>query len=108
MSYPPAYGPLAAVTPGTPGGLLVMLAEYGTMRLASVLAPAIEMARGYAIEMQTANSIERQKERIKQWPYSKEVFLTHLGEEREAPDWVSLIGLSCHLTDLYGVAFGSC
>src|ERR1700758_5787069 len=26
MSYPPEYGPLAAVTPGTPGGILVMLA----------------------------------------------------------------------------------
>ena len=31
LKYPPRYGPLAAVTPGTPGGLLVMLAEYGTM-----------------------------------------------------------------------------
>src|SRR5437867_2944109 len=30
MAYPPEYGPLAAVTPGTPGGLLTMLAEYGT------------------------------------------------------------------------------
>ncbi len=29
MEYPPEYGPLAAVTPGTPGGLLTMLAEYG-------------------------------------------------------------------------------
>jgi gamma-glutamyltranspeptidase / glutathione hydrolase len=31
MKYPPAYGPLAATTPGTPGGLMVMLAEYGTL-----------------------------------------------------------------------------
>jgi gamma-glutamyltranspeptidase len=31
LAYPPPYGPLAAVTPGTPGGLLVMLAEYGTL-----------------------------------------------------------------------------
>ena len=30
MRYPPEYGPLAAVTPGTPGGLMVMLAEFGT------------------------------------------------------------------------------
>ena len=28
--FPPEYGPLAAVTPGTPGGLCYMLAEYGT------------------------------------------------------------------------------
>src|SRR5213593_3219025 len=32
-NYPPEYGPLAAVTPGTPGGLCTMLAEYGTMSL---------------------------------------------------------------------------
>jgi len=33
MKYPPEFGPLAAVTPGTAGGLLTMLAEYGTMSL---------------------------------------------------------------------------
>jgi len=27
MNFPPEYGPLAAVTPGTPGGLCYMLAE---------------------------------------------------------------------------------
>lgn len=86
MDYPPQYGPLAAVTPGTPGGLLVMLAEYGTMSLAEVLEPSIQMAGGYPIEGQTADLIERHKERIKDWPYSKEIYLTHLGdEEREAP-----------------------
>ncbi|MDH5597556.1 MAG: gamma-glutamyltransferase, partial [Cyclobacteriaceae bacterium] len=45
----------------------------------------MEMAQGYPIEEQTANAIEKGKDRIKEWPYSKEVFLTHLGEEREAP-----------------------
>ena len=30
MQYPPEFGPLAAVTPGTPGGLMVMLAEFGS------------------------------------------------------------------------------
>ena len=86
MNYPPQYGPLAAVTPGTPGGLMVMLAEYGTMSLQQVLRPAMEMAEGYPIEAQTANLIERHKEKIKAWPYSKKIYLTHLGnEEREAP-----------------------
>lgn len=85
MKYPPEYGPLAAITPGTPGGLMVMLAEYGTMSLEQVLSPAIQMAEGYPIEAQAANSIEREKKRIKEWPYSKAVFLPHLGEEREAP-----------------------
>ncbi len=86
MKYPPEYGPLAAVTPGTPGGLLVMLAEFGTMSLKQVLAPAIEMADGYPIEAQLANGIESQKKRIKQWPYSTQIFLTHPGQTREAPE----------------------
>src|SRR5689334_10772371 len=69
MNYPPEYGPLAAVTPGTPGGLMVMIAEYGKLSLKDVLAPAIEMADGFAIEAQLANTIERNKGWIKQWPY---------------------------------------
>jgi gamma-glutamyltranspeptidase/glutathione hydrolase len=85
MKYPPRYGPLAAVTPGTPGGLLTMLAEWGTLSLADVLAPAIQMADGYPIEAQTANSIEREKARIKEWKYSPAVYLPHPGEAREAP-----------------------
>src|SRR5918993_2908973 len=79
MNYPPEYGPLSAVTPGTPGGLCTMLAEYGTMSLKDVLAPAMQLADGYPIEAQTANAMERGKDRIKEWPYSKAVFLPHLG-----------------------------
>lgn len=85
IEYPPAYGPLAAVTPGTPGGLMVMLAEFGTMSLKEVLEPSMQMAKGYPIEKQLADSIERQKKRIKEWPYSKKILLPHLGEKREAP-----------------------
>jgi gamma-glutamyltranspeptidase / glutathione hydrolase len=85
MAYPPEYGPLAAVTPGTPGGLLLMLAEFGKLSLKDVLDPAIQMADGYAIEQQAADTIERQKREIKKWPPSVKVFLTHPGETREAP-----------------------
>jgi gamma-glutamyltranspeptidase / glutathione hydrolase len=84
--YPPEYGPLAAVTPGTAGGLMTMLAEYGTLRLADVLAPAIQMADGYPIEAETADYIEKEKSQIKQWKYSTPVFLPHLGAAREAPE----------------------
>lgn len=83
--FPPENGPLAATTPGTPGGLIYMLINYGTLSLEQVLAPAMQMAAGYAIDAQTANAIERGKELIKQWPYSKKVLLPHLGEKREAP-----------------------
>ncbi len=86
MSFPPEFGPLAAVTPGTPGGLMVMLAEYGTMSLAQVLAPAIQMAeQGYAIEAQAANAMQANAARFKQWKYSPAIFLPHTGAAREAP-----------------------
>jgi gamma-glutamyltranspeptidase/glutathione hydrolase len=85
-NFPPEYGPLAATTPGTPGGLIYMLINYGTMSLEKILAPAMEMAAGYPIEAQAANTMERQKALIKQWPYSEKVFLTHPGEKREAPE----------------------
>ncbi len=85
FKYPPEEGPLAAVTPGTPGGLLVMLAEYGRLSLSEVLAPAITLADGYPIEAETADRIEAEKESIKQWPYAKAVMLPHLGSAREAP-----------------------
>ena len=58
-NFPPEYGPLAATTPGTPGGLIYMLINYGTMSLGQVLAPAMELAAGYPIEAQAANSMER-------------------------------------------------
>ena len=83
---PPAFGPLAAVTPGTPGGLFTMLSEYGTMSLAQVLKPAMQMAEGYPMETSTADMIEKNKARIKNWPYSKKIFLPHLNESREAPE----------------------
>ena len=83
---PPAYGPLAAVTPGTPGGLFTMLSEFGTMSLAQVLKPAMQMAEGYPMETSTADMIEKNKGRIKNWPYSKKIFLPHLNENREAPE----------------------
>ncbi len=79
MKYPPEYGPLAAVTPGTPGGILVMLAEFGRLSLEAVLQPAIDMADGYPIEAQAARTIERRKKWIEKWPYSRAVFLVHGG-----------------------------
>ncbi|MEO8432357.1 MAG: gamma-glutamyltransferase [Acidobacteriota bacterium] len=77
MPYPPEFGPLSAVTPGTPGGILVMLAEYGKLSLAEVLAPSIEMADGYPIEQQLVSTIVRQKDWLFQWPDSRRTFFPH-------------------------------
>ena len=81
--YPPEYGPLAAVTPGTPGGLMVMLAEYGTMSLADVLAPAIQMADGYPIEAQLVNTIQHDKSWLEKWKYSPSIMLPRDGNPPE-------------------------
>ena len=79
MDHPPPYGPLAAVTPGTPGGVMTMLAEWGRLSLAEVLEPAIRLADGYPIEAQTASYIERQRDRLLQWPDSKRIMLPREG-----------------------------
>lgn len=79
LSYPPEYGPLAAVTPGTPGGLLTMLAEWGKLPLSEVLAPAIELADGYPVETELVGVIARERERLAAWPFSRAVFLPHAG-----------------------------
>lgn len=84
MDYPPEYGPLAAVTPGTPGGICTMLAEFGTLSLKDVLAPAIQMAEGYPMEPQTAGFIEQYKDSLRNWPYSKDIFLVREGDKGPA------------------------
>jgi gamma-glutamyltranspeptidase/glutathione hydrolase len=84
-AFPPDTGVLSAVTPGTVGGLITMLAEYGTMSLKDVLAPAMQLAEGYPMEKDTADRIEKDKAKIKEWPYSKAVMLPHLGEKTEGP-----------------------
>ena len=83
---PPDYGPLAAVTPGTPGGLMVMLAEYGSMSLAEILAPSIEMAKGYPIEQIQAERIEYDKQFLRIWPDTARVMLPNF-DPNNPRDW---------------------
>ena len=87
LKYPPAEGPLAAVTPGNPGGLMVMLAEFGSMSLKAVLEPAMQMADGYPIEAELVRKINNTTNavKLKKWPYSKKVFFPHTGQTNEAP-----------------------
>jgi gamma-glutamyltranspeptidase/glutathione hydrolase len=82
MYGPPEFGPLAAVTPGTPGGLLVMLAEFGTLSLAEVLEPAMQMAAGYPMEQTQTVSIEASKELLLRWESSRRVMLPHFDPKR--------------------------
>ena len=85
LRHPPSDGPLAAVTPGNPGGLMVMLAEFGTLSLKEVLAPAMQMADGYPIEAEFVAKIERLGEKMRPWPYSEGLFFPHRGATNTPP-----------------------
>ncbi len=86
MRFPPEHGVDAMVTPGTPGGLMTMVAEWGRLSLAEVLAPAIEMAEGYPIEADAVRRIRANRERMMEWPYTAAVFFSDEGEGPEAGD----------------------
>ena len=65
---------------------MVMLAEYGTLSLAEVLAPAIQMADGYPIEAQLVERDRAARRRGSRSGRARSaVFLPHAGEAREAP-----------------------
>jgi gamma-glutamyltranspeptidase/glutathione hydrolase len=82
LKGPPEYGPLAAVTPGTPGGLLVMLAEFGTLSLEQVLEPAMQMAAGYPMEQTQTVNIEASKELLVRWESSRRIMLPNYDPQR--------------------------
>jgi gamma-glutamyltranspeptidase/glutathione hydrolase len=82
MDFPPATGVESMVTPGTPGGLMTMVAEWGRLSLADVLAPAIEMAEGYPVEADAVRRIRSSSDVMKEWPYTAAVFFP----EGDAPE----------------------
>jgi gamma-glutamyltranspeptidase/glutathione hydrolase len=82
--FPPEYGVDAMVTPGTPGGLMTMLARWGTLSLAEVLAPAIEMTDGYPVEADAVRRIRAEADRMKEWPYTASVFFPDGGDGPDA------------------------
>jgi len=61
-----------------------MVAEFGNLSLAQVLAPAIALADGYPLEASQAANIERRREILEQWPDSRRVFLPHY--DADSPD----------------------
>src|SRR6185503_18053218 len=53
------------------------LAEFGTLSLKEVLAPAMQLADGYPVEQEFVAKLEFHKAKLKQWPYSKKAFFPH-------------------------------
>jgi len=73
----PGTGLLAACIPGTFDTWMTVLRDYGTMRLADVLAPALGYARnGYPLVERICATIDTVKDLFKEhWPTSAAVYL---------------------------------
>lgn len=66
---------LSVGVPGTVMGLELALNEYGTMTLAQVMAPAIELAeKGFVVSPGLARSLSSLKKRLAGWPSTREIF----------------------------------
>ena len=94
----PGTGPLAACVPGAFGGWLLLLQEFGTWRLADVLAFAIGYAEsGYPVVAGITHTIERVESLLREWPASAELYLpapqpgTTFRNRRLAATWKRLL-----------------
>jgi len=72
----PGTGLLAACVPGSFGGWLLLLEQFGTWPLADVIEYAIGYAeRGYPVVPGITATIERTEPLLRQWPASAELYL---------------------------------
>jgi gamma-glutamyltranspeptidase / glutathione hydrolase len=71
----PVAGLMPALVPGMVDAELVALREYGTKSFSDVIAPAIELADGMAIDEMRSGAIERNVRFFELWPTSMRVFL---------------------------------
>src|SRR5713226_2554539 len=84
-------GLMPALVPGMVDAELVALREYGTKSFSEVIAPAIDLADGLAIDETRSGAIERNVRFFELWPHSMRVFLpgdrvTMPGETFRQPD----------------------
>ena len=71
----PAAGLMPALVPGMVDGALVALREYGSMSFEQVIAPAIDLADGFALDDMRSASIAYSQPFFNLWPTSKAHFL---------------------------------
>src|SRR6267154_1401315 len=66
----------SVAVPGTVAGLELVLKNYGTMKLADVMAPAIRLAEdGFAVSEKLAHELEEEQPGLGQFPASQRIFL---------------------------------
>ena len=71
----PAAGLMPALVPGMVDGALLALREYGSMSFEQVIAPAIDLADGFALDDMRSASIAYSQPFFNMWPTSKAHFL---------------------------------
>jgi len=72
ITAPSQEGHLAVATPGLVAGLVEMQEKYGSLPLATVMQPAIQIAeRGFLVYPSLADAIEQNKEALGQYEGSK-------------------------------------
>jgi gamma-glutamyltranspeptidase/glutathione hydrolase len=87
----PVAGIMPALVPGMVDAGLLALREFGTKSFQEIIAPAIELADGYAIDEMRAGSIARARRFFDAWPTSKQHFMPNgfppsVGEIFRQPD----------------------
>ena len=95
----PGDGFLPAVVPPAVASWILLLERFGTMRLADVLSPAVELAdRGFGMYDALHNAIKAPSERFrKEWPSSAETFtpgdcVPQIGSVWRNPGWAETLG----------------
>ncbi len=71
----PVAGLMPALVPSSVEAGLVALREFGTKSFAEVVAPAIDLADGMAIDEQRSGAIASSRHFFEVWPTSKHVFM---------------------------------
>ena len=87
----PVAGIMPALVPGMVDAGLVALREFGTKSFEEIIAPAIELADGFAIDEMRATSIAYSRQFFELWPTSKAHFMPNgqaprVGEIFRQPD----------------------
>jgi gamma-glutamyltranspeptidase/glutathione hydrolase len=71
---------LSAGVPGTVAGMALALEKYGTMSLAHVMAPAIDLARnGITVPPEMAEALQKRQKRLSMHPATARIFLNRDG-----------------------------
>lgn len=71
----PSTGPLSATVPAILDACVTALDKFGTMTLAEVMEPAIQLADGFPIDELRVQYIRTRSSVFSQWPDAKRVFL---------------------------------